>query len=144
VELPAGVSEELREIPHALEVSDSRRAPLEHEQPEVALATKDVAVRSGALRAFDPIEYRPRGLVLHDSLVLAAAGAQRFGQTQPGERLLIGRADLVPEPPGFRAQPLRLRRIALGESHSSLSQSRTRNQRLAVESTGHELQLVGG
>ena len=44
VELPAGGRKEPREVPHALEVSHAHGAPLEHERPVVALATKEVEV----------------------------------------------------------------------------------------------------
>src|SRR5215210_6703745 len=44
VELATRVAEELREIPHALEIADVDRAPLEDHRPVVALAAEDVGV----------------------------------------------------------------------------------------------------
>ena len=92
LELPAGVGEEVCEIPHALEVSHSHRATLEHNRPVIALATKAVQVRIRLLvdvvvardvrlwvrspRCFDPFENRAGRLVLQRGLV-CFAGARR-------------------------------------------------------------------
>jgi hypothetical protein len=43
-ELPTGSGEEPSEVPHALEVSHSHGAPLEHHRPVVALAAKDILI----------------------------------------------------------------------------------------------------
>jgi len=160
VELPARLGEQPREVTHALEVSHPHRAPLEHQRPIVALATKCADVRGRLLvqpilaldghrlvrrlRGFDPFEDRAGRLELQDGLVLAAARAEGFGEAYPCERHLIGRADLVPESRSFGKEPLPVRRIALGEPHPSVSKGRAGDQRLALESVGHELQFVGG
>jgi hypothetical protein len=62
VELAAGVGEKLREIPHALEIPDAHRAPLEYQQPVVAFTAEDVRLSGDTRRNFDPIEDRPRCL----------------------------------------------------------------------------------
>ena len=59
VELAARVGEELREIPHALEIADAHRAPLEHHRPVVALTAEDVGLGRRTRRNFDPLEDRP-------------------------------------------------------------------------------------
>jgi hypothetical protein len=55
----------------------------------------------------------------------------------------VGRPDLVPQSCGFRATPLRVRHVSLGEPHPSPRQGRAGDQRLALEAGGHPLQLVG-
>src|SRR5918999_2538709 len=159
MELSAGGGEQPREVPHALEVSHSHRAPLEHHRPVVALATKgvevcgrllvpstvalDVPCWARGLRSFDPLEHRTGRLVLQVALVLAAAGAKGFGEAYACDRLLIGRADLVPNSRSFGKQPLPIRRLALCEPHPSSSECRAGDQRLAVEPCGHQLQFLG-
>jgi hypothetical protein len=96
------------------------------------------------LSTFDPVEDRPGGLVLQDAPVLNAAGPQGFSKHQPSERRLIRGSDLAPQTDSLGAQSLPIRRIARGESHPSLSESRAGDQRLAVESSGYQLQFVGG
>ena len=83
MELPARIGEEPREVPHALEVPNSHRAPLEHNRPVIALAAKAVHVRLWVRSpsGFDPFENRPGRLVLQHGLVCPAAGAQSVGQT---------------------------------------------------------------
>src|SRR5919109_235423 len=118
VELPAGVGQEPREVPHPLEVSHSHRAPLKHNRPVIALATKAVDVRirpvfvaldarfgAGGPRSFDPFENRAGRLVLRGGLVYPAAGSQGLGESDTGARRLIGCADLVPEARSLGAEP---------------------------------------
>ena len=76
-------------------------------------------------------------------MVLAATGAEGLRENHSCERRLIGRADLVPHSCRFRATPFRLRCVALREPHPSSSQGRPGDQRLALKSGGHALQLVG-
>ena len=157
VKLPAGVGEELREVPHAFEVSHAHRALLEHDRPVVALATKavhgsrfvELVVAVGLAsarqsRSFDAVEKRTSRLVLQRGLVCAAARAQSLGEIQASARRLIGCADLVPESRSLGAEPLRVHGVTLGEAHSALSERRAGYQCLALESSGHEFQLVGG
>jgi hypothetical protein len=118
VELPAGVGQEPREVPHPLEVSHSHRAPLKHNRPVIALATKAVDVRirpvfvaldarfgAGGPRSFDPFENRAGRLVLRGGLVCPAAGSKGLGESDTGARRLIGCADLVPEARSLGAEP---------------------------------------
>ena len=147
VELAAGVREEPREVAHALEVSDTQRTTLEHQRPVVPLATGDADARGRLLirwREVDPFEDVTRRLQLHGGLPLAAAGGEGVGETHACDRRLIGRPDLVPESHGFREELFRGRRIALGQAYPPASEARARDECLAVESVGHELQLVGG
>ena len=81
---------------------------------------------------------------LQIGLVLPATGAERLGETHACDGSFIGRPDLVPESRRFGAEPLPVRGIALGKSHPAFSKSRAGDQRLTVESRGHELQFLGG
>jgi hypothetical protein len=138
VELAARGRQEQREVPHALQVPHAHGAAVEHDQPVIVLATEDVVVFR-EIRAFDPFERRTRRLVLEGGSVRAAAGAQSLGESQSGERLLIRRADVVPESRGVGAKLLRVRRVTLGQPHPSSRETRGRHQRLAVEASGHTL-----
>ena len=60
------------------------------------------------------------------------------------DRRFVGRTDLVPESHGFRQELLRRGRIALRQAYPPSSEARARDECLALESVGHELQLVGG
>ena len=143
VDLTARVGEELCEISDALEIADANGAPVEHHQPVVALTAEDVGLGRRTRRNLDPLEDRPGRLELENGVVLAATGAESLCENHSRERRLIGRADLVPQSCGFRATPFRLRRVALREPHASASQGRPGDQRLALKSGGHPLQLVG-
>ena len=76
--------------------------------------------------------------------MLAAAGAVGLGEAEAGERRLVRGADFVPEPHRFGQGLFRARRIAVGEPHPSAGEGGAGDQRLALESGGDELQLVGG
>ena len=139
---PAGVGEEVCEIPHALEVSHSHRATLEHNRPVIALATKAVQVRIRLLvdvvvardvrlwvrspRCFDPFENRAGRLVLQRGLVCFAGGAQSLRERPMRERHLAC-AELVPAARSLEQSRL-LRRVTLGETHPSVSKRRARHQ----------------
>ena len=160
MELPAGVGEKPSEVMHPFEVSHSHRAPLELQRPVVALATKDAevwgrglvcSVPSGDVRrcvrrrcGFDSVEDRARRLSLDVGLPLAAAGPEGFGEAHTCERSFIGRPDFVPESRCLGEEPFPVHRVALREPHPSSSKGGAGDQRLAVESGGNELQLLGG
>jgi hypothetical protein len=131
----------------------------EHHRPVIAFAKKGdlwggLLVRSvlsgdvrrwiACLRDRDPLEHRARRLELQVCLVLAAACAESFGDSHACERRFIGRADFVPQSRSFGKEPFRFRRIALREPHPSLSNGRAGDERLALESGGHELEFLGG
>ncbi len=76
--------------------------------------------------------------------MLAAAGAVGLGEADACVRRLVRGADLVPESHRFGEGQLRARRIALGEPHAASSEGGAGHERLALESGGDKLQLVGG
>ena len=123
VELPAGVGEEPREVPHALEVAHSHRAPLEHHRPVVALATKDVEVCGGSSSRASRPSTRAAGCAVCAASIRSRIVAGRLrAPRRPGPRCRRRGgprrgpcvrapphrgADLVPESRGFGAEPLR-------------------------------------
>ena len=142
-----GSREEPREVAHALQVPHPQRAPLERERPVVALATRDTDVRrpaAGRPRDVDPPEDGARRSQLQVGQLLAAVGRERVGEAHAGERRLVRRADIVPESRRFREELFRRLGIALGEAYPPSREGRARDERLAVESVGDDLQLVGG
>ena len=161
VELPARVGEEPREVPHALEVSHSHRAPLEHHRPVVALATKDVEVCGAAPR---PVRRRPRWALPGPPSARLRSGRGSCGPLgaprRPGPR--CRRRGGLRRGPSVRAPPHRARRprsrVAPPRSRTA-PRPRHRPRRAApfpaarvalatsallLESSGHELQFVGG
>src|SRR4051794_20800547 len=140
VELTARVGEQPREVPDALEVSHSHRAPLEDHRPVVALPAKHVEAGHGQLLrsavpldrhrvagwplGFDPVENRAGRCELQCGALLTAARAERVGEPGPRQRRLVWRPALAPEPCGFGAEPPRFSRIALREPHPSVSMGR--------------------
>jgi hypothetical protein len=94
-------------------------------------------------RGFDPFEDRAGRVVLQSGSVLTAAGAVGLGEANACVRRLVRRADLVPSH-CFGQGPFRARRIAVGEPDPSSGEGGTGHERLALESGGDKLELVGG
>jgi len=96
VELPAGMGEEVCEVPHALEVADAHRLPFEDDRPVVALAAEDVRVGGRADSGFDLLEDRPGRRQLEAGVLVTATGAKGLCMGHSRDGRLVGRSDLVP------------------------------------------------
>jgi hypothetical protein len=132
---------------------------LEDHSPVVTLAAKDVEdlsrLRVGRVvvrvhrwerrgRGLDPFEDRAGRLAFQVGPVLAAGGVVGVGEALACERCLVRGADLVPESYRLGQGLFCVGRIAVGEPHPSSSKRGAGDQRFALESSGYELQLVGG
>ena len=161
VVLPTRIGEEPREVSHALEVAHVDRVSVEAHRPVVTLPTeRRWSSRSAARRrasssggvtsgvtvgaAWIPSRIVRAAWRLQHGPVLAAVGAMGIGEVEAGDRRLVRGADLVPESHRFGQRLFGAGRVAIGEPHPSASEGGAGHERLALESGGDDLQLVGG
>ena len=95
-------------------------------------------------RGFDLLEDRGGCSAFHVGSLVAAAGVVSLGEVEAGPGCFVGGSDVGPQSRRFGQGLFCARCIAVGEPHSSAGVSGAGDQRLAPESGGDDIELVGG